>query len=571
MLVRISFSILSLFICFQLQAQVKIGSVGTPNANAVLELDGGTNKGLLLPRLTNVQMTALSTAPDGLVVYNTTDNFLYIRKGSNWQKITDDTNNGSLTLPYTGFAATTAGLNVFKIQNSSAGNAISGEALGGGYGVYGYSSSDAGGYFTSVSGPALVTGSGNVGIGTGTPTKAGLVVNRAVSSTYGIFGGATTGVSIQANWPGIGFNEYYNSGSKFMNTGYAGKITMTPSTGEFNFYVSPATGVADGSTTVESRMSLTNNGALVLQGVDAGYIFKDRSSTNYGGWNWYALNGRANLYRYTYGGNTISVDSIGSLGVQGNVAPTAPLSFASNTGNKIDLYYTSANSRYGIGIQGSLLQLYAGSSSDQIALGYGSSTSFTESFKINNTGGSILTNPVALTTGTEMAHYFKSSNYFTGAIKSIGTGGATARLAFYSYAASLSSSLKEYMSITDNGTIYIGENITDFTKGSGYRLRVQGKVIAEEVRVSLVTNWPDYVFGGNYQLKPIDELETYIKENKHLPNIPAAENIEKEGLAIGDMQKKMMEKIEELTLYIIQLKKENDAIKQTIQSLKPAF
>jgi hypothetical protein len=62
-------------------AQVKIGSTGSPNSNAVLELDGGTNKGLLLPRLSNTQLTALTTAPDGLIVYNTTDGFyIYVKR-----------------------------------------------------------------------------------------------------------------------------------------------------------------------------------------------------------------------------------------------------------------------------------------------------------------------------------------------------------------------------------------------------------------------------------------------------------------------------------------------------------
>ena len=62
-------------------------------------------------------------------------------------------------------------------------------------------------------------------------------------------------------------------------------------------------------------------------------------------------------------------------------------------------------------------------------------------------------------------------------------------------------------------------------------------------------------FGPEYQKKSLDELEVYIKENKHLPNIPSASQIEKDGLEVGEMQRKMMEKIEELTLYIIELKK----------------
>ena len=93
----------------------------------------------------------------------------------------------------------------------------------------------------------------------------------------------------------------------------------------------------------------------------------------------------------------------------------------------------------------------------------------------------------------------------------------------------------------------------------GYMLNVDGKIIAEEVRVQLIGSWPDYVFSDKYQLKSIEEVESHIKTNGHLPGIPKAEVIEEEGLILGEMQKKMMEKIEELTLHIINL---NNRIKE---------
>lgn len=96
---------------------------------------------------------------------------------------------------------------------------------------------------------------------------------------------------------------------------------------------------------------------------------------------------------------------------------------------------------------------------------------------------------------------------------------------------------------------------------SGYRLAVDGKVICTEVMVRLVSNWPDYVFSSNYKLRSIKELENFINMNNHLPGIPSAKNIETNGLSVGEMQKLQMEKIEELTLYIIELKKEIDKLK----------
>jgi hypothetical protein len=92
------------------------------------------------------------------------------------------------------------------------------------------------------------------------------------------------------------------------------------------------------------------------------------------------------------------------------------------------------------------------------------------------------------------------------------------------------------------------------------KLAVNGDVYAKRVRV-IQTGWPDYVFEPGYSLPDLHELESYITLHKHLPDIPAAAEIEKEGLDLGEMNKKMMQKIEELTLYIIDLKKEIDQLK----------
>jgi len=96
----------------------------------------------------------------------------------------------------------------------------------------------------------------------------------------------------------------------------------------------------------------------------------------------------------------------------------------------------------------------------------------------------------------------------------------------------------------------------------GYKLAVNGNVICTELRVKLQGNWPDYVFADGYQLKSLEEVEAHIQSENHLPGIPAAAEIEKEGIAVGDMQKKMMEKIEELTLYLIDQNKRLNQIEQ---------
>ena len=98
------------------------------------------------------------------------------------------------------------------------------------------------------------------------------------------------------------------------------------------------------------------------------------------------------------------------------------------------------------------------------------------------------------------------------------------------------------------------------------QLNVCGKITTSEVEVK--SGWCDYVFEKEYSLMTIDELDAYIQKNKHLPNIPSALEVEQNGLQIADMERRMMEKIEELSLYIIQLKKQNDVLQEEIEQLK---
>lgn len=105
---------------------------------------------------------------------------------------------------------------------------------------------------------------------------------------------------------------------------------------------------------------------------------------------------------------------------------------------------------------------------------------------------------------------------------------------------------------------------------SDYRLAVEGKLVAKEIIVteSNWNTWPDYVFSANYNLKSLLEVEESIKQNGHLPGIPSAEDIKTNGINVTEVQAKMLEKIEELTLYMIELKKENELLKREINKLK---
>lgn len=100
-----------------------------------------------------------------------------------------------------------------------------------------------------------------------------------------------------------------------------------------------------------------------------------------------------------------------------------------------------------------------------------------------------------------------------------------------------------------------------------YNLYVSGGILAERVKVALTTgsNWADYVFEDNYKLKPLDEVESFIKKNKHLPNMPSSSNLVIDGgIDVNEMFAKQMEKIEELTLYIIEQNKRIKSLEDKI-------
>jgi hypothetical protein len=114
------------------------------------------------------------------------------------------------------------------------------------------------------------------------------------------------------------------------------------------------------------------------------------------------------------------------------------------------------------------------------------------------------------------------------------------------------------------GALRVGTTVTP----AGYKLAVDGKAICTELLVRLVPSWPDYVFARNYKLPSLTEVESFINKNSHLPGIPAAKTLEATGLNIGEMQKLQMQKIEELTLYLIDMNKQLQQVKEENEKLK---
>lgn len=114
------------------------------------------------------------------------------------------------------------------------------------------------------------------------------------------------------------------------------------------------------------------------------------------------------------------------------------------------------------------------------------------------------------------------------------------------------------MWIDANGNVTVGGS---GAVANGYLFNVDGKMIAEEVRVELNDPWPDYVFQNDYELMDIKDLKKFVTENNHLPQIPSAAEM-KDGVDLGKMNTLLMQKVEELTLYIIKLNEEVEQLKK---------
>lgn len=117
---------------------------------------------------------------------------------------------------------------------------------------------------------------------------------------------------------------------------------------------------------------------------------------------------------------------------------------------------------------------------------------------------------------------------------------------------------------SNSGSVGIG---TSDLSDNNYKLFVETGVRTRKVRVDQVT-WPDYVFSPGYKLLTLRELEQYLKIHSHLPEVPSACEVEEKGIDLGDTQALLLKKIEELTLYIIDIGKRVDALEAENARLK---
>jgi hypothetical protein len=207
----------------------------------------------------------------------------------------------------------------------------------------------------------------------------------------------------------------------------------------------------------------------------------------------------------------------------------------------------------------------------------GSTTTTGDTYRDGNVGigTTTPTAPLTVSTGGPIISLFKHTGTANAAITvanntgfmNLGIGATTPHPYVWSNTGRL------FIGDDGNPTMFIGMgngNVGIGTVNTGsFKLAVEGKIGAREVQVTLANPFPDYVFASNYKLRSLFNLETYINQNKHLPGIPSAAEVEKNGgIELGQMNTKLLEKIEELTLYVIEINKKVERLEKENKTLK---
>ncbi len=130
-------------------------------------------------------------------------------------------------------------------------------------------------------------------------------------------------------------------------------------------------------------------------------------------------------------------------------------------------------------------------------------------------------------------------------------------------------SLTLFDNAQENKSVYVTKtgNVGIGLKKPKDKLEVNGQIHARSVKID-VKDWADFVFEEGYDLPRLREIEAYINQEGHLPNVPSTEKVLKDGVQLGEMQKILLQKVEELTLYLIEQNKEITTLKAEVKRLK---
>ena len=492
--------VLTLF-CGTVFAQ-KLENVGIgtlkPDPSALLDLNS-TSKGLLLPRMTQAQRNAIQKPAAGLIVFQTDQSVgVYTFDGTTWQSnAKTDAVNTPGAWPLQG--ATVDGTDFIGTLNDMPLK----------FKVFNQNA----GLIDPVD--------GNTGIGfltlTGVTTGK---YNTAIGMT------AMRYLSTGTNNVGVGVSSLLNNlgGNNNVSVGPFAMISNT--NGSFNTSV--------GSSSLYSNISGIQNVALGLNS-----LYNNSTGSYNSGFGSYSLNkNTVGEYNTAVGFSSLNENTTGNY----NTA-IGPYANFKNSGGSYNLaigynsLYNNTNGSFNLG-----LGFNAGlnnTGSRNIFIGYEAGLNEVGSDKLYISNSS---SPYPLIRGDFASNYLK---FHTGTAIPTATAGFVAIGDFSSDGSS---------STPGTGGI---NTFPAFTASSKYRLIVQDGILTEKLKVALRngSEWADYVFASDYKLMPLEEVEKFTLENKHLPNVPSADEMAKNGLDVTQTSAKLMEKIEELTLYIIQLNK----------------
>ncbi|MEO7265640.1 MAG: hypothetical protein ABIW38_12035 [Ferruginibacter sp.] len=522
------------------QSAVGIGTA-SPNTSAMLDVTS-TTKGFLMPRLTSAQRTAIATPAAGLTVYETTTSSVWVYNGTTWVQLA----SGGAS-PWT-----TSGSNIYN------------------------------------------TNAGNVGIGTSSPsasalldissTTKGFLVPRMTAAQRTAIASPTAGLMVYETDTKLDYHHDGTTWRKILNSTFWNNSTSS------NFIYNTTDSFGIGTSLPTEKFQLQN-----------GNIKLNRTSLSVENSIWFnmptpSFTGEFEGLKFQVAGSDKS--SIGFLSATAINPPIEGIRLSGNGLSSNDLF-VSTGGKVGLGTSQPVEKLDVSGNINMNAINpimqfqnAGVDKGFVQLSGDDFRLGTNLSNDngkfIVRVNGQENFAVTPAGNVGVGTIspaaklhvagntRMVSTGevlridGSNPAINFYnngSFKSFLQHSTSGLAMGVNNGNIQLDAvqvAIGAVVSGtSAYKLSVTGRIICEEVRVKLVSSgWPDYVFAGDYKLPPLQQVEQFIKSNKHLSNIPSASDVEQNGIEVGDMQKRMMEKIEELTLYVIDLQKQIEALKR---------
>jgi hypothetical protein len=612
-------SLLLLYSINFLQAQsVGIGT-SSPNTSAQLDIVSPlNNKGLLIPRMTSAQRIAIPTPANGLLVYETTTNSFWYYNSSVWNQIGTGGSSSPWTISGTNIYSSNTGNVGIGISSPAQKFHLVGDfQQDNGAVILNTPGAIVQFQNAGVNKTFFQQAGNNLRMGTSSGNDLGKLVVRMDGSDK-IFIDSTGNMQIIAEQDAsLTTHGYLTLGSVTSNNVIIdNNEIMARNNGAADDLILQNDGgnIGIGVASPDERLTLTNN--IKLNG-SAGLIkfetavggtgspisslryapglqfLREGTTTNLAKIEYVDTSGFANFLRLRVGANvengiTLNTSNYTGLGTQDPLArlhvkgEAGADEIAINSGSgfsgetAIIQFYSSAISGGGAVTKKTFMMLddddmKIGTNSGNTAGKFIIRTNGGDKVTVDNNGKTDISGSLGVTGNTDISGRLS----VTKSGEALKIDGSSPAINFYeagNYKSFISHSNSGlYLGVNNgnirldmtNGHVAIGNIVLTGANANAYKLAVSGKIICEEVKVKLASSgWPDYVFADNYKLRPLADVEKFIEQNKHLPNIQSAAEIEKDGISVGDMQKRMMEKIEELTLYVIELQKQVDELKK---------